>query len=89
MKPEQVATVARHALEAGINERTLADLRAQFQGVHLSYCNDDDVINAIPYLQSRGLNIYLVDGREHCLTLTQDLDAATGLLLAEVSEDAE
>jgi hypothetical protein len=87
MTHEQVTAVARGALHAGVNARTLAGMRAQFPGMHLSHCNNDDVINAAPYLQSPRLNIYLVDGHEHCLELTQDLDAATGLLLAEVNEE--
>ena len=33
-----------------------------------------------------GLNVYLVDGRNHCLKLTETLEAATGLVLAEVLE---
>jgi hypothetical protein len=87
MTHEQVIAVAQGALHAVVNARTLARLRAQFPGMHLSHCNDDDVINSAPYLQSPGLNVYLVDGREHCLELTQELDAATGLLLAEVNEE--
>ena len=89
MTREQVVAVAQRALQAGVSENMLTGLRAQFRGMHLSYCNDDDVINASPYLQSPGLNIYLVDGREHCMTLTQDLEAATGLLIAEVNDEEE
>jgi hypothetical protein len=89
MTEQQVASVAQRALQVGVTDHTLASLRAQFRGMHLTFCNDDDVMNAVPFLTSPGLNIYLVDGREHCMSLTRDLEAATGLLLAEVSDEEE
>lgn len=87
MIAEQVAEVARLAQAAGLNETTMSVLRARFRGMHLSYCNDDDVYASKPFVQSPGLNVYLVDGRQHCLKLTEDLESATGLLLAEVSDE--
>ena len=89
MTQEQVVAVARQALHGGVNEGTVAGLRGQFRGMHLTFCSNEDVINAVPYLQMPRLNVYLVDGREHCLRLTQDLDAATGLVLAEMSDEEE
>ena len=89
MTAELVAAVRKAALEAGVSGQTLAALRAQFPGIHFSLCGDDDVVEARPFLSGPELNIYLVDGREHCLTLTEDLNVATGLLLAEVSDRQE
>ena len=40
-------------------------------------------------LESKAFNVYLIDGREHCLCLTNDFDVATGIVLAEVIEDDE
>ena len=35
-----------------------------------------------------GINLYLVDGR-HCLRLTEDFQAATGVVLAVATECAD
>jgi len=87
MKLEQVQAVADMALRDGLNETTVGKLRAQFNGVHFTYCMDDDVSGVEPILRNPGMNVYLVDGRDHCLKLTERLDIATGLVLAEVLED--
>jgi len=85
MTLRQIAAIAGAAQKHGISEATMPRLRGLFDGVHLTWCNDDDVQGVDPVLQVPGLNVYLVDGRSHCLALTEDLQAATGLLLAEVS----
>ena len=87
MKMEQVQAVADVALRDGLSETTLSKLRATFSGVHFTYCMDDDVTGAEPFLRHPGMNVYLVDGRDHCLMLTETLAVATGLVLAEVLED--
>jgi hypothetical protein len=86
MKLEQVQAVAAAALKSGLCETTMSKLRAEFKGVHLTYCMDDDVAGVEPIQRHPGLNVYLVDGRNHCLKLTETLEAATGLVLAEVLE---
>jgi len=50
---------------------------------------DDDISNAKPVMSDKDFNVYLVDGREHCLCLTNDYDIATGVVLAEVIDDEE
>jgi len=87
MKLEQVQAVVDVALRDGLNETTIGKLRAHFKGVHFTYCMDDDVTGAEPILRQPGINVYLVDGRDHCLKLTEKLEVATGLVLAEVLGD--
>jgi hypothetical protein len=87
MKLEQVQAVADVALRDGLSETTLGKLRANFKGVHFTYCMDDDVTGVEPFLRHPGMNVYLVDGRDHCLKLTETLEVATGLVLAEVLGD--
>lgn len=82
---KQITEVVRRA---GLSEQTLSALRENFDDVHFTYCSDDDVGAADPYLEDAGFNLYLVDGRDHCLTLTRDPEAATGVLLTEVEPDA-
>ena len=87
MKWEQVLAVADAVHGAGLNETTLARLRAEFRGLHLTYCMDDDVSGVEPILRRPGMNVYLVDSRQHCLALTENLEAASGLVLAAVLDD--
>lgn len=73
--------------DAGLSESLLGELRQRFAGLHLTYCMDDDVCGPEPVRAARGFNLYLVDGREHCLQFTCDPARASGLVLAEVVED--
>ena len=73
-----------------LDENTLRGLRASYPGVYFTACSDDDVIDpARPYIERPELNIYLVDGSDHCLSLTNDPQGATGLLLAEVGPEGD
>jgi hypothetical protein len=40
-----------------------------------------------PALQGGKFNVYLVGGGEHCLSLTQDMEHAIGVVLAQVDEE--
>jgi hypothetical protein len=81
---DQITEVVRRA---GLNEQTLAALREAFADLHFTYCGDDDITVGEPARTADGFNLYLVDGREHCLVLTNDPSAATGVVLARVEED--
>jgi hypothetical protein len=48
---------------------------------------EDDIPEHEPLLKYSGFNLYLVDGREHCLCLTRNYEHATGVVIAEVIED--
>jgi hypothetical protein len=84
---ERVEAIADEALGLGLTEQSLGQLRSHHTDVHFTYCMDDDVGPQQPFLSRPGLNVYLVDGREHCLKFTGQLEHATGLVLAEVIDD--
>lgn len=71
----------------GPNTSTLMALRAGFPGIHFTYCLDDDIITGRAALAREGFNLYLVDGSDHCLSLTTELSHATGIVMAEVIGD--
>jgi hypothetical protein len=71
----------------GLSETTVQALRAAWPGMHFSYCMDDEICGVEPVRELEGINLYLVDGRGHCLSLTGDPDVATGLVLAEIQLD--
>jgi len=79
--------IAAEALSLGLDETTVQQLRERWPDLHFSYCMDDDISGAVPVRELPGINVYLVDGREHCLCLTSNPEVATGLVLAEVEVD--
>ncbi|NBC46606.1 MAG: hypothetical protein GVY22_01160 [Gammaproteobacteria bacterium] len=73
---------------AGLSNDAVAALREALPEHHFTYCLDDDISAGIePVRQCEGFNLYLIDASEHCLRFTRDLDSATGLVLAELSDD--
>jgi len=84
---ESTNAIANEVIQRGLDYDTVAALRQSYPKIHFTYCMDDDITSGKPVFESQHFNIYLVDGREHCLCLTNDFDVATGLVLAEVIED--
>lgn len=73
--------------QQGLSEQTIRLLREQFPGCHFTWCMDDDVHFAHCYRETPSYNVYLVDSRHHCSTLTNELALASGVVLAERLED--
>jgi len=71
----------------GLNDWTISELSQQYQPIHFTYCMDDDLPNNTPVIERKDFNLYLIDGREHCLCLTNDYEAATGIVVAEIIPD--
>lgn len=84
---EQVQRIASAIRAQTLNESVVSALRGEYPGIHFTYCMDDDLPNNEPVLAGESFNIYLVDGREHCLCLTNNYENATGIVIAEVIED--
>ena len=87
--PERLDQLALIVQRAGLSEQTLSVLRETFGDMHLTYCMQEDVGAAEPVRRESGFNLYLVDGRGHCMQLTTDLECATGVVLAEVDPDQD
>lgn len=85
--PELVMSIADLVAQQGLDEATIQSLRASYPDIHFTYCSDDDINSAKPVLERPEFNVYLVDGREHCLCLTGNYNVATGMVLAEVVDD--
>jgi hypothetical protein len=63
-------------------------LRADFPGIHVTVCCEDDVPPRLtPAAENEHCYLYYVDASEHCLKLTTDAEAATGVAVALRSED--
>lgn len=87
ISPEQLQRIAAAIRVQTLNESLVSDLRSEYPGIHFTYCMEDDIPNHEPMLESQEFNLYLVDGRDHCLCLTRDYDHATGIVIAEVIAD--
>ena len=86
---ENTQEIANEVNRKGLDYDTVAALRQAYPNIHFTYCMDDDITSGKPVLQADAFNVYLIDGREHCLCLTNDFDVATGIVLAEIIEDDE
>lgn len=74
--------------ELGVSESVLSALRQTWPDVHFTYCSEDDIPARLnPAARGEGFGIYLVSGLQHCIGFTNQLEAATGLVIAADSED--
>lgn len=89
IEKQQLAEIGERVNAHSIDEQRVLELRAAYPSIHFTYCCDDDITSGKPVAEYDGFNIYLVDGRDHCLCLTNDFDVATGIVLAEVIDDDE
>jgi hypothetical protein len=87
IEAEVIDKINGMVIDHGLDDSAVSTLRSLWPAIHFTYCSDDDVTSAKPVRESNGFNIYLVDGREHCLKFTSELANATGLVLAEVEPD--
>jgi hypothetical protein len=74
-----VTSIGSQPLDADL----FARLRQQFDGVRLTACFEDDIYSGKPVYACEHFSIYLVGDGEHCLSLTNDYDIATGVVIAE------
>jgi len=71
-----------------LNDAALESLKKDWPELRFTFCNDDDMPARLPpTLQGTKINVYLVGGGEHCLSLTQDMEQAIGVVLAQVDEE--
>ena len=85
--PRQLNDIAQWAETHNVDYAALSHLRTVYPGLYFTHCLDDDINDAEPVLHGAGINLYLVDGRQHCLRLTDDPHVATGVVLAAVTAE--
>lgn len=81
-----LARVAGAATSA--HEALAQELRTAFPGRHISVCGEDDIPPRLgPAAENAVCLLYYVASGEHCLSLTNDAEAATGIVVALRGED--
>jgi hypothetical protein len=83
----QLQAVADRIATAYLDDALITQLRTEFAPLHFTYCYDDDISDRTPVIATEKFNLYLIDGREHCLKMTNDYEAATGIVVAEIIAD--
>jgi hypothetical protein len=81
---EQLQEIAQKVETQGVGDDAVSALRHDYPGIHFTYCMDDDLPNNTPMMELETFNLYLIDGREHCLRMTNDYELATGVVVAEI-----
>lgn len=84
ISPDQLQNIAEKINRQTLSETVVSALRGEYPGIHFTYCMEDDIPNHEPLLEGSGFNLYLVDGREHCLCLTRNYEHASGIVIAEI-----
>lgn len=88
ISPELLESIAFAIKAQPLNESVVTALRSDYPGIHFTYCMDDDIGNQQqPAFENTAFNLYLVDGREHCMCLTRNYEHASGIVIAEVIAD--
>ena len=83
---ERVAGLCARAGWPG--DELATQLRAAFPGVHFSVCSDDDMPARLPPAAGNDFcRLYYVQSDGHCLQLSSDADAASGLVVALIDQD--
>lgn len=84
---QDVKDIVGHVEQAGLNDAVIADLRAQYEHYHFTYCMEDDMDAHIPAIEGKEFNIYFVDSADHCAKLTRDPAHGSGFVFAEIIND--
>jgi hypothetical protein len=67
---------------AGAAAQAFAKLRERFPGLSVTRVDASDLDLETPFRQYEGFDLYLVDGSNHCWSLTDSPGDATGVAIA-------
>jgi hypothetical protein len=79
---EQLEAIDATLATAAADQATVAALRKIATGLTAVRCDRSDFQDETPFRRYENCDLFLVDGREHCVKITADPSIATGLVLA-------
>ena len=79
----EVLSEIQAALNAdGSASERYGKVRALASGLSVTQCDASDVDTETPVMETSDYAVYLIDTSEHCVRITTQPEAATGLILA-------
>jgi Family of unknown function (DUF6129) len=87
MDAQEIAAIVKEMDDLGFGPDIASRLRARFPARRFTECSADDLGDQEPYLRRPGYQIHLLESSGHCLSLTQHVEAAIGLVLASTDGD--
>ena len=85
IKEDEVKAIAALIESEGEGGDVESLLRTSFPGVRFTFCSTDDINVRRPVMELPNHEIYLYAG-DHCLALSNDYDAAHGVVVAEIED---
>ena len=85
IKEEEVKAIGALLESEGEGGDVESLLRTSFPGMRFTFCSTDDITVRRPVVELPNYEIYLYAG-DHCLTLSNDYDAAHGVVVAEIDD---
>lgn len=82
LSPEQLSGLERLLLAAEAGTSPLPQIRAGLPGLTVTRCDADDMRGESPYRRSGAYDLFLVDTSNHCWRIIDDLQAASGVVIA-------
>jgi hypothetical protein len=79
---EQLEAIDAALATASADQAALAALRQLAPGLSALRCDKTDIQDETPFRSYENCDLFLIDGRDHCVKITADPSVATGLVLA-------
>ncbi len=86
--PEQIEHIDALLASASADAATAVAIRQLVSGATVTRCDPADMTDEVPFRSYCSCNLYLLDGRDHCMRVTSDPSVATGFILAEKGQKA-
>ncbi|HEY8262577.1 MAG TPA: hypothetical protein VIG55_15305 [Methylosinus sp.] len=80
--PELFEAIDATLATASADSAVVAALRKIAPGIHAIRCDKTDIQDETPFRSYANCDLFLIDGREHCVKVTSDPTVATGLVVA-------
>jgi hypothetical protein len=82
LAPELLEAIDATLASAAADLAAVAALRKIAPGVNAIRCDRTDIQDETPFRSYANCDLFLIDGREHCVKITSDPTVATGLVVA-------
>ncbi len=85
--PEQLENLSALLVALPQGENPVPAVRSRFPDLSVSRCPDEDMRDEMPFLRKGNYDVFLVDTSNHCWRIVDELATASGVILAELSNE--